>query len=491
MKVETQELEDHQSKITVEVEPTVLEAAKHRAASRLAKRTKIPGFRPGKAPYAMVVRHLGEAAILEEAIEIVVDDNYPKVIDEAGIKPYGPGSLEEIKQLDPLTLEFIVPRAATVELGDYHSIRIPYEAKQITDEEVDRVITTLRTQNAVIERVDRPAQVGDQVVLHLSGEFTAPEEGESPVYMADKPLTLIVEAAGDEFYQDLPFPGFTQHLVDLSAEEESATTYSFPEDSAVKYMAGKEVSFAFKIEMVNSRTLPEINDDLAQSIGDYATIDILRKAIQDDLQKNSDDNYNSEYDEKVLDQLVEISTVEYPPQMLEREIDVLLNQLESRLQQQGLDMELYLKTRSMDTNQLREETKPVAETRLKRSLVLFEVAEVEDIEVDPQQLQDEMLRTMNTYSRMMPAKDFRRLTTKDGANNLVGNIMMELVIDNTQERLRNFARGIEVETAPTADESQASLADNAESSPITDTSDEAAIQGETDQADEPAPTPES
>jgi trigger factor len=378
-----------------------------------------------------------------------------------------------------------------VELGDYHTIRIPYEAKQITDEEVDRVVTNLRNQNAVIERVDRPAQVGDQVVLHISGEFTAPEEGESPVIMDDKPLTVIVEAEGDEFYQDLPFPGFTHLLIGLSAEEASSTTYSFPEDSAVKYMAGKEVSFTFKVDLVNSRTLPEINDDLAQSIGDYATLDVLRKAIQDDLQKESDDNYNAEYDEKVLDQLVEITTVKYPPQMLEREIDVVLNQLESRLQQQGLDMELYLKTRSMDTTQLREETKPVAETRLKRSLVLFEVAEKEDIEVDPQQLQNETLRTMNMYSRMMPAKDFRRLTSKDGANNLVGNIMMELVIENTKERLRNFARGIEVETASTADEAQESLADSADSSPITDTSNEAANQGDTDQADEPDPIPES
>ncbi len=103
MKVETQELENHQSKIIVEVEPAVLEDAKHRAASRLARQTKIPGFRPGKAPYAMIVRHLGEPAILEEAIEIVVDDIYPKAIDESGIKPYGPGSLDEIKQLDPLT----------------------------------------------------------------------------------------------------------------------------------------------------------------------------------------------------------------------------------------------------------------------------------------------------------------------------------------------------------------------------------------------------
>ena len=140
--------------------------------------------------------------------------------------------------------------------------------------------------------------------------------------------------------------------------------------------------------------------------------------------------------------------------------------LESRLNQQGLDMELYLKTRSMDAEQLREETKPVAETRLKRSLVLFEVAEMEDIEVDPQQLQDETLRTMNMYPRMMPEKDFKRMTTKDAANNLVGNIMMELVIDNTQERLRNFARGIEVEQV----EGDAESSDNAEQAPVAEIS---------------------
>ena len=413
MKVETQELENHQSKITVEVDPAALEEAKHRAASRLARRTKIPGFRPGKAPYAMIVRHLGEAAILEEAIEIVVDDSYPKAIDEAGIKTFGPGSLEEIKQLDPLTLEFIVPRAATIELGDYHAIRIPYEFKQITDAEVDRVLTNLRNQNAVIEQVERPAEAGDQVILQISGELTSPTEGEDPSVMTEKKLTLIIEGEGDEFYQDLPFPGFTSHLIGLSAEEESTISNTFPEDSAVKYLAGKEVSFRFKVEQVNSRTLPELNDELAQSIGDYATIEVLRQAIRDDLQKDADEKYNEEYDEKVLDQLVESSTVEYPPQMLDREIDVVLNQLESRLRQQGLDMDLYLKTRSMDANQLREETMPVAETRLKRSLVLFEVAEKEDVEVDPQQLQNETIRTMDLYSRMMPAKDFKRLTSKE------------------------------------------------------------------------------
>lgn len=489
MKVETQELENHQSKIIVEVEPAVLEDAKHRAASRLARHTKIPGFRPGKAPYAMIVRHLGEPAILEEAIEIVVDDIYPKAIDEAGIKPYGPGSLDEIKQLDPLTIEFTVPRAATVELGEYQAIRIPYEAKQVTDDEVEKVITNLRNQHAIIASAERPAEVGDQVVLQLSGEIVEPAEGLSPVLMEERHITVIIEEEDDHIYQDLPFPGFTQHLVGLSAEQTGSINYTFPDDSAVKRLQGKECVFTYTVEQVNSRMLPEVNDELAQSIGDFASMDVLRKAILDDLQHDSDETYNAEYDEKVLDQLTEVSSVEYPPQMLEREIDVVLNQLESRLEQQGLDMQLYLKTRSMDATQLREETRPVAETRLKRSLVLFEVAEAEDIEVDPQQLQNETMRTMDMYSRMMPAKDFKRLTTNESANNLVGNIMMELVIGNTKERLRNFARGIMPEESTPLDEVVEAVAEPGETIPLTSPTGEAPVEGESDQAEVPPTSP--
>ena len=126
MKIETQELENHRVKLTVETDSAPLEQAKRQAATKLAKRTKIPGFRPGKAPYAMVVKHLGDTVILEEAIEILIDDLYPKVIEEAGVKTYGPGKLDEITSLEPPTFAFIVALAPTVVLGDYRAIRIPY-----------------------------------------------------------------------------------------------------------------------------------------------------------------------------------------------------------------------------------------------------------------------------------------------------------------------------------------------------------------------------
>ena len=171
MKLTTLPLEDHQVKLTVEVEPKPFEDAKQRAARKLARQVKIPGFRPGKAPYPVIVRHLGEAAILEEAIEILVDDIYPQAIKEAEIVPYGPGALEKIVQMDPPVFEFVVPLKAVVEVGDYLSIRLPYDLPEITDDKVEEIITSLQDRQALIEPVERPAHEGD--LLRVQVEIAA------------------------------------------------------------------------------------------------------------------------------------------------------------------------------------------------------------------------------------------------------------------------------------------------------------------------------
>ena len=127
MKTETQNTDDHQVKILVEAEPDELENAKRKAARAIAKRVKIPGFRPGKAPYAVIEKQVGAGTILEDAIEILAQDLYPQAIEDAGIKPYGPGMLENISSVEPAKFEFLVPLQAKVNLHDYQEVRIPYE----------------------------------------------------------------------------------------------------------------------------------------------------------------------------------------------------------------------------------------------------------------------------------------------------------------------------------------------------------------------------
>lgn len=443
MKIESQPLEDHQMKLTVEVEPETFEEAKKRAARQFAKRTKIPGFRPGKAPYPVIVRQIGEEAIVEEALELLVKDIYPKALDESGIQPYGPGSLENVASMDPPVLEFVVPLEAEVILGDYRSIRKPYEPKAVTDEDVERVIEDLRSRQAVLEPVERPAQPGDMVYLRLSGERKQVEEGEDPVLILERSMPVVIKTGteGEAEGPEWPYPGFSRLLIGLSPGDEQTVSHTFAEDSDFESLRGVEAEFHFVVESIKSRTLPEVNDEFAASLGEYDSLDKLLAEIRSDLERQSNEAYNESYDEEVIKEAVESSTIKYPPQMLEREVESIVNNLKNRLEQQNMDIDLYLKTREMDMEGLRAEALPVAETRLKNSLILMKLAEEEKIQVEQDELQNEAMRTMNTLAQSLSQKEARKLADRNVFSNLVGSIMADMLTKRSIERLRDIASG--------------------------------------------------
>ena len=231
LNIEQQPLENHQVKLTVQVEPSKLEEAKHRAARQISQQKKIPGFRPGKAPYPIVVRTIGEEAILEEALDILVKDIYPKAIEESKIKPYGPGSLENMPKLDPPTFEFIVPLEPEVTLGDYKKIRIPYKLKAITKKDINKVLEDLRERQVVLEPSDQPAKEGDQVYIKLSIKRINPAEGEIPSLVSDRRMPVVISSAKTENKAEWPFLGFSQTLLGLTKGEEKVFPYTYPEDS--------------------------------------------------------------------------------------------------------------------------------------------------------------------------------------------------------------------------------------------------------------------
>lgn len=446
MKIESQPLEDHQVKLTVEVEPETFESAKRRAARQASKRTKIPGFRPGKAPYQVVVRQVGEATIIEEALELLVKDIYPKVIDEAEINPYGPGQLENVESMDPLVLEFVVPLEAEVELGDYSSISQPYEPKEVTEKEVDDVLNDLRERQAVLEPVERPAEEGDKVFVRLSGIRKNVEEGENPTLVSERSMSVLIkpeetDSSEEGDSQEWPFPGFSRQLIGHSPQDELTLMHTFSEDWDFESLRGEEAEFHVFIEDVKSQTLPELDDEFASSLGEYDTLEELIKDIRAGLEQQALETYNEDYDSQILKEAIDQATIEYPPQMLENEIDSVIHNLEHRLEEQNLDMELYLKTRDMDMDALREEARPVAETRLKQSLFLFELAKAENIEVEPEELQTETIRTMSSLSRTLSEKEARQLSNEGVINNLATSIMADMLTQRSLERLRKIASG--------------------------------------------------
>jgi trigger factor len=445
LKIESQLLEDHQVRLQVEVESEPMEAAKRRAARAISKKAKIPGFRPGKAPYQIIERFAGAQKIRADALELLLRDLYPKIIEEAGIKPYGPGKLEDISEQDPPVFKMVVPLEATVNLGDYRSIRIPHEPQEVTEEDVDRQLESMRKQHAIIEPVERQAQDGDLVTIKLGAERKNVEEGEVATLIRERSIPILVEpeTAGDtgDKAAEWPFPGFSRNLAGLATGDERTITYTFPEDSSFELLRSKEVEYHFVVESVKSYTLPELNDEFALSQGDYENLEALRSQVRKGLETQTHNQYESDYNERILNDLLGRAEMKYPPQMIDSELHTVLHQLENQLAQQKMDMETYLKTRQIDRAALEEEFRPTAEARLKRFLALYEVSQAENIQVPTEELQTVTTQTLQQFSQSMPPEEARKSITPAFVESLTRNIMADLLIGHTQERLRVIAKG--------------------------------------------------
>jgi trigger factor len=442
LKIDIENLEDQQAKLTVEVDNEQLEGAKRKAAKKIAKRIKVPGFRPGKAPYKVIQRQVGDEVLLEESLEILVNDIYPEIIEKTEIEPYGPGNLENVVSLEPLTLEFVVPLMAEIELADYHEIRFPYELPEITNQDVEAVEKDFQQRQAIEETVDRQAEVGDHVFLKVSAaRFEEEGEIEAGNLIEERSTSVIIAEEGEDTSMEWPFAGFSRELIGMSPGEEKKLIYTYPEDSQFETLQDVTAEFAILVEDIKSRILPELNDEFAQSLGEYEDLEALEVDIRESLEQRSNETYNAEYDDQVLDAIIEGSTIKYPPQMLENELNLVIQQLESRLANQGLDMDIYLKTRDMDEQGLRDEATPVAESRVIRSLILLEIAGQEQIEVSEEELQEETERTFDSITQYMSDSDRKQFDTQNALINLTGSIYAEMRMNRTLDYLRNIAKG--------------------------------------------------
>jgi trigger factor len=271
LKIEKTLLDDHQIQLNVEVDDETFEKSKQRAARRISKNHKVPGFRPGKAPYHVIVRQFGEGAVIEDAIEFLVDDIYPQLIDQEEITPYGPGSLKEVKSLDPPALEFVIPLAPSVDLGEYAAIRKPFELPEVTDDDVDLAIENLLERQAKSEIVERPAEVGDRVYVTLHGHEKDDEKKKLVVDLHGTPVVIEPEDADTE--KEWPVPGFSHSLTGLQQGDTKDFEHTFPEDyEKDEALKGKAIEFHVTIESVRTRELPELDDEFAKSVGEYESV---------------------------------------------------------------------------------------------------------------------------------------------------------------------------------------------------------------------------
>jgi trigger factor len=443
LKIETTPRDDHQVTMIVEAEAEQMEAAKRRAARKIASTGKIPGFRPGKAPYDVIVRYYGEAAITEQAIEFLVDDVYPKALDEAGVKPAAAGQLENVEKLDPPTFKFTVPLEPSVDLGDYKSVRHAYEFVSPGAEKLEESLDELRRMYAQTETIERPIQDGDFVLVSYVGK-KAKAAADDAALLEDEAFAVFIRTEAKE--DEEPFPGFAAKLIGMKADDETEFSHKFAKDHSNEAVAGQTVKFAVKVKMARGMTLPELNDEFAKMVGAGETMDELREKLQKSIEQRAQDEYDDAYYVELIEKIKDGATIKYAKQTLDHEIEHVLEDLRRRLSQQGMEFETYLKMREMTLEEFVEaEVREVAQKRLERSLVMDQLSQAEKLEISEEALQAEFQQSWATLAAT--DQEFAR-QTKGGTRpkkQMIDAVAMDaanrLMTRNVLERIKAIATG--------------------------------------------------
>ena len=420
MKVTREKEEDRQVFLRIELEQSQVDQALEQSYRHLVKKANIPGFRQGKAPRAILEGYIGKESLFQDALNHLLPEAYERAIKEQEIDAFAQPHIE-VTQTDPVVFKATVPLRPTVKLGDYHSINLTPEPVELTEDGVNAVIERLRHQQAIWEPVERPVDFDDLVVLDIESSI----EGEP-----------FINRKGVQYWvrRDAPFPvpGFAEQLPGMKKGKDKEFKLQVPSDYSRSELAGKEPWFKVTVTEIKQERLPELNDELAKQINpEFETLDILREKVSTELRQQAGEKAKIDFEEKVIQQVVELAQVEFPPILAEMEVDRLVSEQSRRLQMGGQGLEDYLKSVNQTEAELREELKPLATKRITHSLVLGEVADEEKIEVSDSEIdaeieemikssaenKDEMQKLLNTPSSRESIK--RLLITRKTIQRLV------------------------------------------------------------------------
>jgi trigger factor len=376
--------------LEIELPPERLERAMTDAVRALARRTRVPGFRPGKAPRTVLERHLGPGVVLDEAVDHLMQDAYREAIIQEELLPLTNADVELVQAEEgkPLIFKAVVPIRPEVTLGDYRGFNFKPEIDEIDDPRVEKVIDELRDQNATLAAVeDRGAQDGDYAVISFIGTTDGePFEGGTSERM---PLILG---------QERLIPGFEGNLVGHKVGDTIEFDITFPEDYGEPALAGKVAHFSVEIKELREKIQPDLDEDFIASLGRFSSLDELRADIRRRLEANALDRARHDFADKIIEYAVANATVELPDVLIDQEVEVMHDEFRASLARQGITEEAYLKAVEKTGDDLHADFRPNADRRAKTLLVLSKVADAEGVEADDAAVDAEVERGRERYA---------------------------------------------------------------------------------------------
>ena len=432
MKVTAERIPEAQVVLEIEIDDERVQQSLHDASRRLALRYRIPGFRKGRAPRAVVERTLGADVVFDEAVERLVPEAYEEALRQQSLAPIGPPGFE-ILERRPVRFKATVPLEPTIDLGDYRSIITHKEPVVVTDEMIDDTILELRRQHAVLEPVERPAGYNDRLRLDIRAEV----EGRSVLRQEGVELSLREGMT-------LGVPGVAAKICGLAKGSEHEFRVEVPADWHDKDVAGETVTFFVTIHDIKQEIVPESDDDLAAEVADLSSFQELRDRVATDLRAAAERRATEAHQQALLDALGAKATVEYPPILIDHELQHLLGEL---ARQAGQSLEEYLQGQGENAAALRESLRAQAEERVRRGLLLDELATQEGISVSDSEIEGEITRLAGPGPQ---APQVRAVFDAEDGRTL---IRRNLRVSKTLERLAAIAQADpdEVAAAPQAE----------------------------------------
>ncbi len=410
MKFAVEDISTVKKKIRIDVAPEDMAAERAKELAALVKKASIPGFRPGKAPKAVVERHYGDS-IKADVVNKMIMRSYAAAVKEHSLKPVSDPEIGDLSLDQGTALSF----SATVEvrpaitLGAYDGIEVAEPEMTVSDAEIDQTINRLREMYARLEVVEgRAVETGDTLIIDFEGFRNGkPIEGARAV---DHMLTLGEGSL---------IPGFEEQLLGMKKAETKEIGVTFPADYANKDLAGTDARFTVTLKEIKKAVLPELNDEFAQEAGSHANLEDLRKRLREDLEARKRSERDSAQREELLKKLVEAHSFEVPQGMVDQELMAMMRQQATRLARQGVDI------KNFDAAKFRDERKEIAEKRIRGLLILDAIAEKENVTAGDQEMSAEVAALAKSAGQTVAAVRKYYESLEGGLENLRSSLVQQ------------------------------------------------------------------
>jgi len=425
MNIKTQANKQTEIVFTIEIEPSEYKTFLRQTAQKMSQNINIDGFRPGKAPYDVVKRTIGEGEIMKTASSDIISHSLAEAVKKEKIEFIGRPEIkiEKMSPNDNFVYQAIILTLPKVEIGDINSINIRRPDIKIEPEYIDQALKQLVRSRAKEILEPRPAQEKDLVKLDYNIYINnIPQEGgqqkDFDVYLGEKHMV----------------PGFEQQIIGLKAGDKKEFEITFPHDYFQKNFANKKCLFKVNIKGVYKLDIPEINDDFARSVGKFKNLEDLKQKIKQNLKAERKENQEKKLENDMFDAIVKVSKFDpLPDKMIESETEAMISELEADLKMRGLDLKTWLGNIKKTEQQLKQDFKPQALRRVKSALIVRQIAKKENITVAEADIKDEIKKIAEIYKDNQDIK--QRIESDEYYNYTANSLTTKKVVDWLKEKI--------------------------------------------------------